>query len=429
MRPTRTTEARALLGVGLVALASACTLEPDYYVIIEGCQPGWSCVPLRDPPPSAPPPAEGVDDGPTREPTAPLPDGTTLRELSYRVVDATYTDATSAIVVVSDEPQQLIVIEDDGVSERRYALAAKPTSVRVSADGRLVGVGSEAGFAVFELATGTPVATCSAPANVTRIALTNDARVFVISGLQQPSLQALSAFDAKTCTLLLEAGAGADAMLELTASERTLYLSDGFLLKCGVDDSPGGQGISSCEVADISGHCDGFWLERGGTQLYTRCAARYRLLGVDVESSREHPAGNVPDVALVDSMIASAAHDRVVLLGRTQEQGASPGTRLLRIYDSVFLQQLALFGLPPLPAANGSATAYGRFVFADEAMKRAFVLVQAADASAARSEFGLATLPIPQDFPRDGGPDEDADLGSDADADVEGDAADASSTD
>jgi len=404
MRPTRT-EACTPWAIALAALLSqlgGCSAEEGQDTIRVGrCLEGYTCVPRSNAPPEPTPgpPAEDPGEPPPPEPTAPVPPDAKLRELDYRVVDAAYDAPTGEVVVVSDEPQELIVVAPDGLGERRYPLPDKPVTVGVSADGRLAGIGYATGVAVLEIATGAPVATCAAPTNVKHVAITNAGRVFALSSVEDADVHRLTALDSSTCSVLAEVGADSHSVFALTRSERTLFLLNGLFMRCLVQPASGTRGLESCDRTRVSDSCGGFWLERGETELYTQCATRYRLPS---ESDPAHPelrGGQFPDIDRVDMVTASAASNRVAVLGFMQVSGvAAPlGTRILRIYDSVFLDPLAALGLPPLPTATGTTASYGRFVFADAAMKTALVFVRAAPGSSARREFGLALVPIPED--------------------------------
>lgn len=400
MRPMRASEAGVLVGVAWSVMlwqVVGCTYPADYYLIVEGCPPGNTCSPRPsyDVPPPPPPDTDDYPDATPVDTTAPVPFGTTLRELDYRVVDATIDVRSGQIVVVSDVPQQLIVIAPDGRTETRTPLPAKPNAVSVSADGRLAAIGYDVGISVVQLDTGTSSPLCTQATDVRQVAITNGARVFALSqaGGETP-YGGLRALDGNTCTMLTGAGSGQDSSIALTRSERSLYHNHGFCVRCAVDASSA-TGIQNCELTDVFAPGERLWLERGETELYTSTGERYRLFETEQESHSEQAAGRLAEVERVDAMSASAAANRVAVLGRNRAEYSLEGTRVLRIYDSQFLDLRATYGLPSLPSASYGAPAYGRFVFLDTTLRHALVFVQSAPGSGARHEFGLARLTLP----------------------------------
>jgi hypothetical protein len=299
--------------------------------------------------------------------------------LSHDVVDAEYSAALDAIVMVSAKPtSSLYVYETATGTERELRLNKAPTAVAVSPDGLAAAVGHDALITIVEL---TSIGQPDAPAPVL-LDLTTEAFDLIFDGRGfvhafPRADQFVDAHSVEIATNIERLGVGllrAGTRAKLHPSGDFVYTADNGVSPSDIAKFDIRAGIAEA-LYDSPYHgdyemCGDLWLKQDGSVIYTKCGNTFRtsttrsedmLYNGGLQLSASQTYGYQ-----IDSLSQAEATHELMLLEADWYQCNVVGYRCythLGLYESEFLNRTAVYSLAPIAAGGSTYSQRGLFVF------------------------------------------------------------------
>lgn len=327
--------------------------------------------------------------------------------LGHDVIDAEYSAAMNAIVMVGSNPQNAIHVFDiDTGIESEQLLARVPTAVAISPDGFTAAVGHEGRVSVMNLAmvgsAGAPAPTSlniSIP--VHDIALDGDGHVYAVPIYEMGDN--IHAIDIATNTE--QQIPGFIERIRLQPGAQSLY---------GMPDIPPTELRKWDVTSDVPSYlyrwpyfgehdaCFDFWFSEPGDRIYTGCGQTF--------SASADPAqdmiyvGSVPlseptgyDDNYIRSLSHSAAENEIALVEWHHfdcELGPlyRPCYTRLAYVDDVLYNRTAIYGIGPVTTGGASFAQRGRYVFHDAQSSRKYLISELEGASSEDLRYWISVI-------------------------------------
>jgi hypothetical protein len=296
--------------------------------------------------------------------------------LSHDVIDAEYSAALEAIVMVSSSPRNSLYLYDVASgSERELALSKPPTVVSVAPDGLSAAVGHDA------LITHVNLATLGQPGAPAPVVLNVSTNVFDIVLDGHGNVHALPAADqwvnvhsVNIATNIETLGAGllyARTRGRLHPSGDYMYtanngLSPSDIAKFDLRSGTGNEMYDSPYHGDYA-MCGDVWMKQDGATLYTKCGNTFRSSETRsqdmIYSGRLQLSTAQFSQFVIRSLSQSDATKEIMLVEEDTYECAefnSSGVRCythLALYESDFLNRTAVYSIPPIDVGG---TGYGQ---------------------------------------------------------------------
>lgn len=333
----------------------------------------------------------GGGTGPTPDTPPALPFASSAA-LPHDVIDAEYSNALDAVVMVSAYPSSALHLYDVSTgTEQSVALNKVPSSVSVSPDGLSAAVGHDALVTVVSLQNlGTPAATAPVLLNVSApvldVVLAGNGYVYAFPSEDQwASIHALE-IASNTETLSSYATIYAGTLARLHPSGTAIYGADNGLSPSDIEKYDISTGpVSSSYDSPYHGDyamCGNLWFSENGVSIYTACGNVFRSSPVQAQdmvyNGQLDLSTNSTYGYRIVHLSQSAEASEIVLIeeeacfGGTAEQCRSR----VGIYESLFLNKVATYSLPLADVGGGTYLQKGRFIFHNAAGTQKFLVSQ-----------------------------------------------------
>jgi chitinase len=294
----------------------------------------------------------------------------------HPVIDAEYSRSLERLVIASDAPSGLYIVDPVGGSETFVALSV-PTSVSVGPDGTHAAVGHELAVSHVRLTDGVVLATPPLTVNVHDVVLAGNGFAYAVPTASGQNVELRS----------LELATGTETLAELT-----------FVAECRVKLHPSGTFLyhaepSNYDIAkwnisagtaeylydspyfDEFPACGNLWMSEDGERIFTRCGVTFQTSTTPAEDMLAVGSlGGMDFVLHIDD--SSVAHKLVAIPDTDANPFGSPSLKhSVRIYgDSLaFERRLGLF---PVIVGGEVHPLNGRFAFISADGTRLVVLAQ-----------------------------------------------------
>jgi hypothetical protein len=332
--------------------------------------------------------------------------------LPHDVIDAEFSKALNAIVMVGNYPVSALYVHDVSTgNERQQLLDAIPTAVSISPDGRTAAVGHEASITIVDLmAVGQP----GAPAPVI-LDVGTDAGDFILDGNGYvhalPRLggwQRIHTVQIATNTEQLSTGtqihSGAHGRLHpsgdylYTAASITIAPAD--IEKWDVRSGPAAWLYDSPYHGEY-GMCGDLWFSEDGISIYTVCGDVFRASEVRAQDMVQSGALQLSPSVIpfrIRSLSQSDSSNEIVLIEYDYyicdiAPSAGQCYEHLVFYEDDFLDRQAVYGIGPV-TINGSPYAQqGLFVFHDAVGTNKYLLSKLKGMPNPDAEYYLSVVP------------------------------------
>ena len=330
--------------------------------------------------------------------------------LSHDVVDAEYSKALDAIVMVSSWPANALYILDPVTgTERQQLLVKVPTSVSISPDGTLAAVGHDALITHVDLqAVGTPTsATRLLNVSTGVFDLVLDGRGSVHAFPVSDQWVEMHTVNVATNTETLVPGllyAGTHARLH--PSGNVIYtanngLSPSDIAKIDVSTQTPVSLYDSPYHGDYP-MCGDLWYSEDGATIYTRCGYAFRSSTVQAQdmlyagrltlSSNTYSGGYA-----IQSLSHSAAKLEIALIEYDSLECSSAINsnscyHHLGLYESSFLNRTSVASIPPLLISGTQYAQRGLFVFHRADGSRKYLITRLHGMPNPLAEYHVSTM-------------------------------------
>lgn len=360
--------------------------------------------PSADDPEPPPPPVINASIEPGLA-AAPLVD---VAAVPHDIVDAEFSAALNAIVMVSSYPENALYVHDLATrTERAIALTREPTAVSVGPDGMHAAVGHIGFVTVVDLA----VAGAAEPILLTTVAAVQDV---VLAGNgwayafpSGPSPRQLSSLHIATGAETLSTAAWSfdDFRAVLNLAGTALYAAntgstpDGVSrFSLGVGPAQSSYGTPYHGVHDV---CGNLWLAENGARLYTRCGATFSQSETQAQDLLY--SGSLPLYApngynegyLIESLSDSAEAQQVALIEFGGYCQPYPDTcrSHVNLYSNASLALATRYSLTPFTVSGTTYAQWGMFAFHSADGSQRYVVSRLYGMLNPQAEFYISRLP------------------------------------
>ena len=325
----------------------------------------------------------------------------------HNFVDAEFSRALNAIVMVGTEPSNAIYVYDltTGV-ERSQALSRAPTAVSVSPDGQTAAVGHDSLLSVFDL---NQVGTVGAPAptllNVST--LVNDLVVDDDGNVHAAPLMEYgdNLHSVELATNTEQVTLAYVEMIALHPSGDQLY---------GTDEGPFDEikkfdlssGLPSFQYfwphgAPTLGACEAFWFNESGNRIYTACGDVYSSdVDPDLDLLHLGTLDLTEPVDYDDNHIAALSHsaaDNEIAIVEWPVVDCKfvtlyPCYTRAAYYNATTLGRKAIYGIGPVTIAGTTYAQRGHYVFHDAQSNRRFMISELEEAPSDDERYWISVI-------------------------------------
>ncbi len=331
--------------------------------------------------------------------------------LAHDVLDAEYSKALNAVVMVGSYPVNALYIYDVTTdTERQQPLPKLPTAVSVSPDGLAAAVGHDALISVVDLTTaGQPGAPAPTLLNVSIDVLDVmiDARRRVHALPRVDQWQEFHTVDIASNTEKLSTGrliyAGARGRLH--PSGDYIYSIDGRFISPGDIEKWDATSDQVAWVRESPYHgdyamCGDLWFKEDGATIYTTCGNTFRSSLVPEQDMVYSGALELTDADfgfLISSLSQSDALKEIALIEYDNYYceiipDTGPCYTHLALYESDFLNRQAVYAIGPVTVDETTYEQHGLFVFHDANGSQKYMISKIRGAPSQDAEYYLSVI-------------------------------------
>jgi hypothetical protein len=331
-------------------------------------------------------------------PPSALPSAREMVTLPFRVIDAEYSRALDAIVVVSESPNALRIYNPVTQSLRSVALAATPTAVSVGPDGLFAAVGHDGTISYVDLVNASLVKTLDVSTYVLDIVLAGNGYVYAFPRTDQ--WETIRCVHIASNTETQHTGGRsiyAGTLARLHPGGTWIYGANNGLSPADIekyDVSPG----TALYLYDSPYHgdysmCGNLWFSEDGSRIYTACGNVFR--STNVQSTDMTYAGALESETGIRWASNSQAAGWVAILPKNMNVWWNPVPRYdheIHYFTPDFLSFRGKSVLPSFVVENTAWQSRGRWHFYDASGVRQYVVTQADPESGMLYDFGVLKI-------------------------------------
>ncbi len=310
-------------------------------------------------------------------------------KIAFDVVDAEYSASLDAVVVISSNPIALHVLDPVTLTDHSVALPKLPVAVSVSPDGMQAAVASDGFLSVVDLSGPTLVKTIATTCDAFDVVLAGNGFAYVFpktdqwvdihsvdiaQGMEEGPSQGVEVY--------------AQTHAKLHPNGKTMYGSTAQLSPSDLEEYDASQGVARVTVGvgagpDFGQHeaCGEVWMSLDGERVFSACGNVFHA-ALDGAQDMRYAAkldsgdGNTNVQSLVHSMNGKVYS----IEGSTQLNFGASGTPgndgVLDVFDYEYLSFEKTLTVPCLQTDTGAVAPHARFVFANRAGTKVWVLLE-----------------------------------------------------
>jgi len=317
-----------------------------------------------------------------------------LARLDHRVLDAEYSKALEAIVMIDEAPNALYVYAPATKAEKKVLLPLPPTAVSVSPDGLFAVVGHNAFVTHVDLTAGRIIKTWPVAAVLGDVVVAGNGYAYLFP--VTPSFDTIHSLNLSTGA---EVATGSFIGFEGTRARlhpdgTAIYGADNYVSPADIRkfDITGGATVTGYDSPYHGDYpmCGDLWLSEDGARIFTACGNVFRA--TSTRATDMTYAGALEATTSVRHLADSAAAGEVLAVPSTGFFGTGHEDEQLLVFASDFLTRKPSVPVSPFITPAGTFTGHGRFVFWSADASRRYALVQADVASAMLKDFAVMSF-------------------------------------
>jgi hypothetical protein len=312
-----------------------------------------------------------------------------VAKLGFDVLDAEYSTTLDAIVLVSDNPSALHVLNPVTLTDRAVPLPARPAAVSVSLDGTQAAVAHDALVSLVDLKGATLVKAIATTCDAFDIVLAGNGFAYVFPNTNQwVSIHSVDLTQGIERSVTPGNDVYEKTHAKLHPNGHTMYGSTAQLSPSDLEEYDSSQGIAKVLVGvgggpDFGQHqaCGEIWMSLDGARVFSGCGNVFSASpnsATDLRYAGKLTSGNA------DSTLQSVAHSKNGKV-YTIEGSPSVGTThttfndgVLDVFDYQYLNFEKTLPIPCIKTDTGSFAPHARFVFANNDGTKLWVLITVA---------------------------------------------------
>jgi hypothetical protein len=379
--------------------------DPDHEYLIGEVAVTGSPAPGPEPePPPAPVVQASNEAGLT---AAPL---TEIEAVPHDIVDAEYSAALDAIVMVSSYPAHALSVHDLATrTERSIALVKTPTAVSVGPDGLTAAVGHDALVTVVDLTPGAGAAApklLDASIDVVDVVMAGNGYAYAFPRVDQwasiHSLHVATNTETRSSYAAIYAG----TLARLHPSGTKMYGANNGLSPSDIERYSMTGGIAQ-RAYDSPYHgdyamCGNLWFSESGANIYTACGNTFRSSDVQAQDMVYAGALQLSSSQYYGYRVLSASDSaeaqQVALIEQDWYECGPYGDAAncfshVNLYGNQFLTRTARYSLSPFTVGGNTYPQRGLFVFHSADGSRRYVVSRLFGMPNPYAEFYISRLP------------------------------------
>jgi len=315
-----------------------------------------------------------------------------MAPLAHRVLDAEYSRALDAIVMIDEAPNALYVYDPVAKTEKKVLLPLAGTSVSVSPDGLFAAVGHNAYVSYVDLSAGSLVKSLPVTADVGDVVLAGNGYLYVFPRVDQwvTLHSVLIASGAESMASTIRAGTRA----RLHPGGVAIYGANNGLSPSDIEKYSIAGGTASV-LYDSPYHgdyamCGNLWFSEDGARIFTACGNVFRA--TSTQATDMTYAGALEATTGVRHLAESTVAGEVLAVPSASYYGSGHEDESILVFAADFLTRKPSVAISPFITPAASFAGHGRFVFFSADGLRRYALVQADATSAMLKDFAVLTF-------------------------------------
>lgn len=320
-----------------------------------------------------------------------------ITTLSFRVIDAEFSQQLNAVVAVAESPNRLHLYRPETGTFTHVDLAAVPRCVSVSPNGKFAAVGHDHSITYVNLETAAVVKTLSVSTDVLDIVLAGNGYVYAFPRTDQ--WETIRCVNIATGVETAHTGGSiyAGTLARLHPGGTSMYGADNGLSPSDIEKYNITAGTAAYQYDSPYhgdyGMCGDLWFSANGLEIYTACGNVFRASNdpaVDMTY-----AGSLSEDGSIRWASHSPAENNIAIIPRFWNYWWDQSTQLdqeIHYYTADFHVYRGKALLPSFVAESGIWQARGRWLFFNSAGTKQYVVVQADEESGMLYDFGALTI-------------------------------------
>ena len=336
---------------------------------------------------------------PEPEPEPEVPAGDLFSALDFTVVDAEFSEALDRIIIVSANPNQLVIYNGETHESHAVDLPTTATSVSLGPDGTHAAVGHSTSVSYVNLITSQLLKTIPVSTEVLDVVLGTDDYVYAFptstDNREIVSLNLTTEQEIRTVYSRIHPGGTA----KLHPDGQKMYASDGRGVSPGdIYEISIENGIIR-EITDSPYHgdfdmCDKLWLSNSGNQVFTGCGNTFRT-SYDPDDTMRY-MGSMSELEGIKYLHHSDKAFKFAVIPDASHYSASDDAATdteFQLYSDTFRQHIKTRTLPSIDVGGRPFKSHGQYIFFNGNGTQLYVIVRADPAAGLLNDFAIWTTP------------------------------------
>lgn len=317
--------------------------------------------------------------------------------LDRGIIDAEYVKTTDKLIIISNNPNRLSVLNPETETITTIDLSSTPRCVSLNAEGTMAVVGHNGYVSYVDLTTNKVVHVWSINCDAWDITLGKNNWCYVTPNLDQ--WESIYSMNGETGAVSTSGSIYEKSMIRVQPNTNYLYLcnttlSSTSLEKCNITSGPA---VYLYETFDASTY-GRFWFSNDGTRIF--CYNKRTYAANEVKANDMLYRGSVESSSYLYWADHSATAKKLFTIGTS---GSYNGTTNSQVdyYNDTYLNYMGSmsfeqFFCPSGPESGKLYAAEGRYVFANQAGTRLYVLVQANSSAPLTNNWAIQRFNVPE---------------------------------
>lgn len=317
--------------------------------------------------------------------------------LDRGIIDAEYVKATDKLIIISNNPNRLSIVNPETETITGIDLSTTPRCVSVNAEGTMAVVGHNGYVSYVDLTTNKVVHVWSINCDVWDIALGKNNWCYVTPNLDQ--WENVYSMNGETGTVSTSGSIYEKSMVRIQPNSNYLYLCNTTLSSTDLEKFNVASGAASYLYDNFDASTSGrFWFSNDGTRIF--CYNKRTYSANDVKSSDLQYRGSIESSSYLYWVDHSASAKKLFTIGAADSYYGTTNTKV-DYYNDTYLNYMGSLAFEQFLCPSGTEggklyNAEGKYVFANQAGTRVYAIVQANSSAPLPNNWAIQRFNAPE---------------------------------